>query len=54
VPYLLVVGEREVKEGTVAVRMRSGKDQGTLPLEEFAKRLSFAVVCRGRGVNTEV
>lgn len=35
VPYLLVVGEREVKESTVAIRARSGEDLGTKPLDAF-------------------
>jgi threonyl-tRNA synthetase len=48
VPYLLVVGDKEVKEGTVAVRARSGKDLGSMSLEEFLKRLESEIVCRGR------
>ncbi len=33
VPYLLVVGDREVESNTVAVRTRSGKDLGSLTLQ---------------------
>jgi threonyl-tRNA synthetase len=33
VPYMLVVGDREAAEGTVAVRLRSGKDLGAMPIE---------------------
>ena len=32
IPYMLVVGEREAAEGKVAVRLRSGKDLGAMPL----------------------
>ena len=32
IPYMLVVGEREAAEGKVAVRLRSGKDLGPMPL----------------------
>ena len=39
IPYMLVVGEREAAEGTVAVRLRSGKDLGPLPLEAVIKRI---------------
>ena len=39
IPYMLVVGEREAAEGTVAVRLRSGKDLGAMPLETFAARI---------------
>ena len=39
IPYMLVVGEREAQEGKVAVRLRSGKDLGTMPLETFVARI---------------
>ena len=39
VPYMLVVGEREAAESKVAVRLRSGKDLGPMPLESFIKRI---------------
>ena len=39
VPYLLVVGDREKEAGSVAVRVRSGEDLGTMRLEDFAARL---------------
>ena len=35
VPYMLVVGDREAAEGTVAVRTRSGGDQGAKSVEAF-------------------
>jgi threonyl-tRNA synthetase len=35
IPYMLVVGNREAEDGTVAVRLRSGKDLGAMPLEAF-------------------
>lgn len=35
VPYMLVVGDREAAEQTVAVRSRSGGDQGARPLNDF-------------------
>jgi threonyl-tRNA synthetase len=39
IPYMLVVGEREAAEGKIAVRLRSGKDLGPMPLEVFAARI---------------
>ena len=39
IPYMLVVGEREAQEGKVAVRLRSGKDLGAMPLESFIARI---------------
>ncbi len=38
-PYQLVVGDKEVQAGTVAVRTRSGEDLGAMALEAFIERL---------------
>ena len=35
VPYILVVGDKEVQQNAVAVRERGGKDLGVMPLDEF-------------------
>jgi threonyl-tRNA synthetase len=35
IPYMLVVGDREAADGTVAVRSRSGGDLGSQPLDAF-------------------
>jgi threonyl-tRNA synthetase len=51
VPYLLVVGDREVENGTVAVRSRSGEDLGSMPVEEFMQHLAADVGRRGRTDN---
>ena len=40
VPYLLVCGEREVESRSVAVRLRGGKDLGSMALDEFIGRLN--------------
>ena len=39
IPYLLVVGDREMENHSVAVRSRSGEDLGTMTLDEFAEHL---------------
>ncbi len=39
IPYLLVIGDREKENGTVAVRTRSGEDLGSMALDDFASRL---------------
>jgi threonyl-tRNA synthetase len=39
IPYLLVVGGREVADHTVAVRTREGLDLGVIPLDEFAEMI---------------
>ncbi len=53
VPYLLVVGDREVANQTVAVRTRSGEDLGSLPWEAVADRFTGEVVSRGRSLLEE-
>jgi threonyl-tRNA synthetase len=35
VPYMLVIGDREAAEGSVAVRTRTGGDQGAQPVDTF-------------------
>jgi threonyl-tRNA synthetase len=35
VPYLLVVGDREVETRTVSVRTQDGQDLGVMPLDKF-------------------
>ncbi len=40
VPYLLVVGDREMENRSLAVRTRTGEDLGSMPVEEIAQRLS--------------
>jgi len=46
VPYLLVVGDREVEQGAVAVRTRRGEDLGSMPLDDFILRLNAEVTER--------
>jgi threonyl-tRNA synthetase len=48
VPYLLVVGDKEVESQTVAVRARRGEDLGSMDLDAFTAHLTKDVACRGR------
>jgi threonyl-tRNA synthetase len=50
VPYLLVIGDREVEAGTVAVRTRSGGELGSMPIERLAEGLNTESASRGRTV----
>jgi threonyl-tRNA synthetase len=43
VPYIVVVGEKEMENGTVAVRKQGGQDQGTMPVEEFIAHVTAEV-----------
>ncbi|MFN9744539.1 MAG: threonine--tRNA ligase [Betaproteobacteria bacterium] len=46
VPYILVVGDKEKADGTVAVRARGNQDLGTMPLPGFAERLLADIAAR--------
>lgn len=46
VPYLLVIGDREVETQSVSMRTRSGKDLGTFPLNEVQQRLLEEIAAR--------
>ncbi len=35
IPYMLVIGDREMESGQVALRYRSGENPGAMPLDEF-------------------
>ena len=48
IPYMLVVGDREVENSTVAVRTRNGEDLGSMSIDDLVARLTEEVVCRGR------
>ncbi|MCS6949653.1 MAG: threonine--tRNA ligase [bacterium] len=39
IPYMLVVGDRDMQNGTVSVRKRSAGDQGAMTLDAFIARL---------------
>ncbi|WP_455376494.1 threonine--tRNA ligase, partial [Kaarinaea lacus] len=53
VPYLLVVGDREQENQTVAVRTRGGEDLGSIPLSSFAEKLLTEIESRGRQTQEE-
>ena len=48
IPYMLVVGEREAAEGTVAVRLRTGEERKGVPVEGFVDWLKAAACDRRR------
>ena len=46
IPYLLVIGDREVESGTLSVRIRNGEDGGARPVAEFRDYLAEIVANR--------
>lgn len=43
VPYMLVVGDKEVEEGTVNVRKHGGDELGSVPFEEFFNAIKVEI-----------
>jgi len=54
VPYLLVVGDKEVEAGTLAVRDRTGTDLGVMTIDEFSVLLQQDVDRLGRAVESAI
>ena len=48
VPYMLVVGDKEVEAGAVAVRSRKNGDMGAMPADEFIAKLVLEVANKER------
>ena len=46
VPYMLIVGDKEVQAGAVAVRLRSGQDLGPKPVDEVVAMIRDAVAAK--------
>jgi threonyl-tRNA synthetase len=46
VPYMLIVGDREVADATVSVRLRSGEQANAQPFAEFKKKLKRVIASR--------
>jgi threonyl-tRNA synthetase len=46
VPYMLVVGDREIAEGAVALRRRDGSRQNGLPVDEFIAQTQERITSR--------
>jgi len=47
IPYMLVVGKREVENDVVAVRLRSGEDLGAMPVADFLTMAQRIVASKG-------
>ena len=46
VPYILVVGDKEKANGTVAVRARGNQDLGAMPLADFVQKIAADIAQR--------
>ncbi|GAB4517974.1 MAG: threonine--tRNA ligase [Anaerolineae bacterium] len=43
IPYMLVIGDREVEAGAVAVRLRTGEDRGAMPVDAFLEMIGSVI-----------
>lgn len=43
IPYMLIAGDREEKEGTVAIRTRDGQDLGAQPVDKFVAKVTSEI-----------
>ena len=50
VPYMLVVGDREIEEGTVALRRRDGSRQNGLPVDAFIAQTQERIASRSEAL----
>ena len=53
VPYMLVIGDKELENNTVAVRTRSGKDLGSMSIDDLISGFSREIASRGTVVLEE-
>lgn len=50
IPYVLVVGDKEIADGTVAVRARGRGPIGTFKFDDFAQKLEEEILSKGKTV----
>ena len=46
IPYMLIIGDKELAADAVAVRLRSGEDLGAIPVSSIVERLREEVATR--------
>jgi threonyl-tRNA synthetase len=50
VPYMLVVGDRDMENGTVSVRTRKGDDLGAMTPDEFLAKCLLEIATKSKEV----
>ena len=43
IPYMLILGQKEVEDNTISVRSRDKGDLGSMPIDEFIEKLDTEV-----------
>ena len=48
IPYMVVVGDRDMENGTVSVRTRGGQDLGAMSVEDFTAKCLLQIAQKDR------
>ena len=48
IPYMLIIGDKEVENGVVAVRSRKDGDQGAMSLDQFIRQITVEVATKAK------
>jgi threonyl-tRNA synthetase len=46
IPYMLIIGDREVKSTSLSLRLRTGEDLGSIGIESFIRRVRDAITAK--------
>ncbi|MBR5020087.1 MAG: hypothetical protein IKY17_00515, partial [Oscillospiraceae bacterium] len=50
IPYMLVIGDRDMENGTVSVRTRKGEDLGAMTPDEFIAKCLMEIAAKSKEV----
>ena len=53
IPYMLIIGDQEMKDRKISVRLRSGKEIKNVSLESFVKKINLEVKERSLGLTED-
>ena len=48
VPYMIIVGDKELSGGTVSIRLRNGEQKNNLSLEDFKRAVVRVIVDKAK------
>ena len=51
IPYMVIVGEKEAADGTVAMRQQGGGEQAVMSMQEFGQRINDEVAVQLQAMN---
>ena len=51
IPYMIVVGDRDMENNTVSVRLRTGADLGAMSMADFIAKLKTVVDSKSLELN---